>query len=100
MKWILAGGMLFAFTGCAAMWSRAMMPEPPQCGFLFGGVKGDITEFMADISEPWVVAGGVVDLPFSFAADIVLSPYDLYQLYKANYVYCRPQDPLKPSSRE
>ncbi|WP_347989690.1 YceK/YidQ family lipoprotein [Methylomonas sp. AM2-LC] len=65
-----------------------MMAEPPTCGMFFGGVIGDTTEFMMDTAEPWVVAGGVLDLPFSLATDVILAPYDLYQLQKANYVYC------------
>ena len=64
------------------------MPEPPKCGQFFGGVLGDVTEFMANTSEPWVVVGGVIDLPFSLVADVFLSPYDLYQLHRADYVYC------------
>jgi uncharacterized protein YceK len=88
MKYIFLVIVTLTFTGCAGMWSRAMMPEPPLCGIFFGGVIVDVREIMMDTSEPWVVAGGVVDLPFNLMADVVLVPYDLYQLQRANYVYC------------
>jgi uncharacterized protein YceK len=88
MKYIFIVIAALTLTGCAGMWMRAMMPDPPHCGVFFGGVIVDVTEFIMDTSEPWVVAGGVIDLPFNLMTDVVLAPYDLYQLQRANYVYC------------
>lgn len=71
--------------GCSAITSRALnrlsTPPPP---LYFGGVRTDC-ELMANSRETdsplvWPVYG-VVDLPFSLGADLLLLPYDAYTDY-------------------
>lgn len=68
--------------GCTAIGSRVAnrIPTPPP-PLYFGGVRTDC-QFIANAGEsdcPWFWSVyGVVDLPFSSGADLLLSPYDLY----------------------
>jgi len=68
--------------GCTAIGSRVAnrIPTPPPPVY-FGGVRTDC-QFIANAGEsdcPWFWSVyGVVDLPFSSGADLLLSPYDLY----------------------
>ncbi len=68
--------------GCSAVTSRTLVglassPPPP---LYFGGVRTDC-ELIAAAPDgsPWFwPVYGVVDMPFSFCGDLLLSPYDLY----------------------
>lgn len=69
-------------SGCSSILTRSLArsvtPPPPE---YFGGVRNDFG--LIGESKKWdetvcAVVYGVVDMPFSFVADIVLIPYDVY----------------------
>lgn len=79
---LLLVGLLGIGSGCSAVTSRTLVglssdPAPP---LYFGGVRTDY-ELIAAAPDGgplfWPVYG-VIDLPFSFCGDLLLSPYDFY----------------------
>lgn len=69
-------------SGCSAITSRTLnrlsSPPPP---LYFGGVRTDyklIAEAKDSGSPRFWPVYGVVDMPFSFGADVLLLPYDVY----------------------
>ena len=74
---MLASLSLFA-SGCSSVIThsiaRASSPPPPM---YMGGLRMDYLAIAE--SETWgPQAYGVVDMPFSLVADVILLPYDLY----------------------
>jgi uncharacterized protein YceK len=92
IRLVVAGAITFSLSGCAAFMSRGMHWDSANCWMMFQGIAGD-TEFISDTNEPEVVVGGIIDVPFSLAADIVLIPLDLYKLHKVSYDWCPPNRP-------
>ena len=76
--WLFLAGLPLFASGCSAVIARSIArstsPPPP---LYLGGVRTDwkvITE--SEVWEPQ--AYGVVDMPFSLVADVILLPYDIY----------------------
>jgi len=81
-RFLLLIGLGWLVAGCSAITSRTLnrlsKPPPP---LYFGGVRTDyelIANSKASGSPLFWPVYGFVDMPFSFGADVLLTPYDVY----------------------